>query len=815
MTTATATKKRRRKKPAGTKLKWQKSGRAQVADSMAQIGDLAPGALRWCISPVKPGNLHSVHLSSEELLEEGRDQLSNQYGRLQPFATLTDAKAACQRVEDALLAEAERQSAELPGRQAGTETQSDGGVAGSCWRRPSAKTMLVKIDDIAVVAGANARTDFAEAPLLQLAGSIKRDGLLQPVVINKTPAGLELIAGERRLRAAREAGESHVEARVYDGLDAATAARMRLSENLNRRDLNHVETARALRALADAGMTVAEIAAEVRKSDDYVRKHLDLTRLAPEVADLLADGRLPVKHAELICRVGDPARQRELAEDATRLSWDAKKKAWRGVKRDWMGRTNRRTDEPALDDGDFVLPMEDLRDRVEAVMLSLSKHGWPKGEPYAGRRACEGCPDNTATYADQPTLFAGLAPRGSAKRGHCTNEACYRAKEKAWEKVKAKRKAAAEAKQAERIKKARKAGLDVCAACGKVADADESFDDSKDRKLCPQCLKRYRKASERSGAGHGYDAAQKRMKEMQRKWPWTAEQRFAVALYDYGVAVGRRLHDWALQVPHLPDDAADVALYLVARWDDWTEIGARDLPDPAVFLQGGWEAADLRRCLCRILECSCMNDADQPGVSNWQPAIANVPLSDVALADIALLEALAGHWGVELPARPTAEGVQAEQGVAELAQRIGAIAKKPDGPAKLTELLDGLGDHAPLDAVLADPKLAKWKRAVISEHRTRAAGDPRAAAAEPAAAGEADSAAQGVPPGKRTLYEQQAALVRGGRRRDAVPVIEACEDLELLQEALGAGLTGDWRRAAVRKRIAALGGEPEADQAGQ
>ena len=151
------------------------------------------------------------------------------------------------------------------------------------------------------------RRYFAEDKLAELAASILERGLLQPIVVRRrAEGGYQLLAGERRFRAARLAGLDRLPAVVRDGGDALEIA---LIENLQREDLQPLEEAEALAALVDRhGYSHREIADLLGKSRPYVSNTLALTRLPePVKADLYREGRTFSREVLMgIARQGDP-----------------------------------------------------------------------------------------------------------------------------------------------------------------------------------------------------------------------------------------------------------------------------------------------------------------------------------------------------------------------------------------------------------------------------------------------------------------------------------------------------------------------------
>ena len=173
---------------------------------------------------------------------------------------------------------------------------------------------LLEIDVEAVASNPfQPRRQFNDASLAALAASLKSTGLVQPVVVRRIEGGYELIAGERRLRAARLAGLATLPA-IVKQIDAPAQAQMALVENIQREDLNPVDRARAYRSLMDnLSLTQAELAHRLGEDRSSVSHFLRLLDLAPAVRDLLADGKISFGHAKLLVGVHLPEKQIALA----------------------------------------------------------------------------------------------------------------------------------------------------------------------------------------------------------------------------------------------------------------------------------------------------------------------------------------------------------------------------------------------------------------------------------------------------------------------------------------------------------------------
>ncbi len=156
----------------------------------------------------------------------------------------------------------------------------------------------------------NPRRSFSDAGLEELTASVRRHGVLQPILVRPNGDGFALIFGARRLRAAKRAGCETVPARVLD-LDDAAADEATIIENLHREDIHPLDEGVSYQRLVSAGRTIEDIAAAVGKTKGYIYQRISLTRLVPKVQDLLARDILPLTYALKIAVV--PAEQQEKA----------------------------------------------------------------------------------------------------------------------------------------------------------------------------------------------------------------------------------------------------------------------------------------------------------------------------------------------------------------------------------------------------------------------------------------------------------------------------------------------------------------------
>ena len=164
------------------------------------------------------------------------------------------------------------------------------------------------------------RQDFDEEELQNLSESIATHGVLQPLTVRELEGGYyQIIAGERRWRAARMAGLTEIPAVVIEA-DDKKAMELALIENLQRQDLNAVEEALGYQSLVeDFGLTQEETAQRVGKSRPAVANMLRLLALCPDVLDMLREGKLSAGHARAIVALKTDKLQKEAAQKISAL----------------------------------------------------------------------------------------------------------------------------------------------------------------------------------------------------------------------------------------------------------------------------------------------------------------------------------------------------------------------------------------------------------------------------------------------------------------------------------------------------------------
>ncbi len=155
------------------------------------------------------------------------------------------------------------------------------------------------------------RKSFKEAPLKELAASIKEKGIIEPLIVRRVGSGFELIAGERRLRASKLAGLKEVPIVIMDATDRESLE-LAIIENVQREDLNPLEEAEAYGNLNELGLSQEEIARCVGKERATVANYMRLLKLPIEVKQVLIDGGITMGHARAILSLSGAAKQREL-----------------------------------------------------------------------------------------------------------------------------------------------------------------------------------------------------------------------------------------------------------------------------------------------------------------------------------------------------------------------------------------------------------------------------------------------------------------------------------------------------------------------
>ena len=213
------------------------------------------------------------------------------------------------------------------------------------------------------------RRTFHEEGLEELCASIREHGVLQPVVLRPAADGFELVAGERRFRAARSIGLDRIPALVRQATDEEMQT-LALVENLQREDLNAMEKARALAAMMrNFALTQEEVASRVGKARTTIANLLRLQDLPVDVQQWVEEGRLSGAHARAVLQAKGDGRRLELARQAMERGWsvrEVERKARAGAT---VGRRKTRREDPYLRD------LEDRLRRTLATDVRLKAKG--------------------------------------------------------------------------------------------------------------------------------------------------------------------------------------------------------------------------------------------------------------------------------------------------------------------------------------------------------------------------------------------------------------------------------------------------------
>ena len=168
------------------------------------------------------------------------------------------------------------------------------------------------------------RTSFDEEKLQELAQSIRASGIIQPLLVRRRGGLFELVAGERRWRAAQLAGLTRVPAIVREIADE-NLLELALIENIQRQELNAVEEANAYKRLIEnLGLTQDEVAKRVGRDRTFITNYLRILRLPTEIQTLLEQEKLSFGHARALLGIADPQLQRRLAQRVFKNNWSVR-----------------------------------------------------------------------------------------------------------------------------------------------------------------------------------------------------------------------------------------------------------------------------------------------------------------------------------------------------------------------------------------------------------------------------------------------------------------------------------------------------------
>ncbi|HMD08088.1 MAG TPA: ParB/RepB/Spo0J family partition protein [Candidatus Acidoferrum sp.] len=219
----------------------------------------------------------------------------------------------------ALIREPDPQVPPPPTPSAQPHTTSGSGAAAAAPARETVHAGPLQIDiDLIEPSPYQPRTRFREEALDELARSIQTSGIIQPLVVRPIGSRFQLIAGERRWRAAQRAGLTKVSAIVRQVPDEL-ALEMTLVENIQREDLNAIEAARAFERLMDEfQLTQESVAERTGKDRATVANSIRLLKLEPTIQDWIEEGKLTAGHGRALLAVGDSPLRMRYAQRASR-----------------------------------------------------------------------------------------------------------------------------------------------------------------------------------------------------------------------------------------------------------------------------------------------------------------------------------------------------------------------------------------------------------------------------------------------------------------------------------------------------------------
>ena len=207
------------------------------------------------------------------------------------------------------------------------------------------------------------RKEFDKESLSELANSIKQYGILQPIIVQKNGDMYEIIAGERRWRAAKEAGLTEVPVIVRD-YDKQKVMEISIIENIQREDLNPIEEAMAYQSLMEEyGLKHDELAEKVSKNRSTITNSMRLLKLSKNIQQMLIDGRISTGHAKVLLSVEDINEQEKIAQELIDKSLSV-----RELEKLVKKYTKPRKIKDDKDDKDYSLFYREYEDRLKDIL---------------------------------------------------------------------------------------------------------------------------------------------------------------------------------------------------------------------------------------------------------------------------------------------------------------------------------------------------------------------------------------------------------------------------------------------------------------
>ncbi len=179
------------------------------------------------------------------------------------------------------------------------------------------RVLYIDINDIRPNS-AQPRKNFDEVKLNELSSSIRTNGVIQPLIVREGKSGYELVAGERRWRAARLAGLRTVPC-ILRNFDDKQNAIVAIIENMQREDLDPIEEALGLKSMTEKyGFTQEQVSASLGRSRTYITNSIRLLKLPEEIQQYVSSGQMSAAHGRTIINIPDKARQKEIADKIIR-----------------------------------------------------------------------------------------------------------------------------------------------------------------------------------------------------------------------------------------------------------------------------------------------------------------------------------------------------------------------------------------------------------------------------------------------------------------------------------------------------------------
>lgn len=241
--------------------------------------------------------------------------------------------------------------------------------------RGSGQVISVEVDRV-IQNEYQPRKRFEAKSLAELKSSIQEKGVIQPILVRRRGDGYQLIAGERRLLAARDLGLKMVPALVKDIRENQDLLELSLIENIQREDLNPLEKAKSYQRLIDEfGLTQEQVAKKVGKERSSVSNTIRLLDLEDEIKDLIREGKLNFGQARALLGISDPAERLSAALRAADQSVSVREIEEIASARKKRGEQRQRKDRGAVTDPHIEEVERRLRERLKTKVTVVQRRG--------------------------------------------------------------------------------------------------------------------------------------------------------------------------------------------------------------------------------------------------------------------------------------------------------------------------------------------------------------------------------------------------------------------------------------------------------